>query len=235
MAEQKLLLYVLSTLIGLWLLPLFQAWLANDWMWFEGWLFNLSMIILMTITWIYLYFNDPGLLKERYNFFAENQSPKDKIFVKLVRIPCVLLLIILPLDAKRFEWSNNLKQINETYPVIKWIDFIIVIIGEYMIFRSFYDNPFVSPIIRIQKERNHKVIDTGSFGIIRHPMYSGMNFLCIFGSLFIGSFYGFLISLILCGIFLIRIGFEEEMLEKELDGYVQYKQKVKYKLIPFLF
>ena len=95
------------------------------------------------------------------------------------------------------------------------------------------ENTYLSRTIEVQK--NQKVIDTGLYGIVRHPMYSVTLLLFFSMPLVLGSVYSFLIFLAYPFIIAKRIKDEEKFLEKELDGYVQYKQKVKYRLIPFIW
>jgi protein-S-isoprenylcysteine O-methyltransferase Ste14 len=105
----------------------------------------------------------------------------------------------------------------------------------FLFFRSYTDNTFLSPLVRIQEERKQRVISTGVYGIVRHPMYLG-GILMFFGApLLIGSGYGLLAGLALTILLMARITGEEEMLGRELDGYREYMQKVRYRLVPFLW
>ena len=87
----------------------------------------------------------------------------------------------------------------------------------------------------MQKERGHRVISTGLYGIVRHPMYSGAILLFIGGPALLGSVYGLAIGLLLIITIAVRSLGEEEMLRRELDGYNEYMKKVKWRLIPFVF
>ena len=95
------------------------------------------------------------------------------------------------------------------------------------------ENTYLSRTIEVQE--NQKVIDTGLYGIVRHPMYSVTLLLFLSMPLVLGSVYSFIIFLVYPFIIAKRIKGEEELLERELDGYKQYKQKVKYRLIPFIW
>ena len=95
------------------------------------------------------------------------------------------------------------------------------------------ENTYLSRTIQVQE--NQKVIDTGLYGIVRHPMYSATLLLFLSMPLVLGSIYSFIIFLVYPFIIAKRIKHEEELLEKELDGYSEYKQKVKYRLIPYIY
>jgi protein-S-isoprenylcysteine O-methyltransferase Ste14 len=141
----------------------------------------------------------------------------------------LLWIVIMPLDAKRFGWSP-------AFPL--WLNVLggAMLAGSFFLFfRSYTDNTFLSPLVRIQEERKQRVISTGVYAIVRHPMYLG-GILMFFGApLLIGSGYGLLAGLALTILLMARITGEEEMLGRELDGYREYMQKVRYRLVPFLW
>ena len=217
-----------------WMCIILWLFLSGDWYWPELWIWNVVWLFSMYFMSIYLYLKNPALLKERMKLSSDDQDPADKIIFKFLILSFALWFILMPIDAKRYKWSTTLLQINTDYPIIKYMYFIGVCIGDYMTFRSLYDCSFLSPVLRVQKERNQTVIDSGLFGIIRHPMYSGITIWTIFSALFLGSFYAFLASIFIMIVLYVRIGFEEAMLEKDLDGYTEYKKRVKYKLIPYV-
>lgn len=128
----------------------------------------------------------------------------------------------MPLDSKRFIWTVN-------FPILlEIIGGIALITSAYFIFHSFVDNTYLSPLIRIQKDRGQKVVSTGVYGIIRHPLYLGGILFTIGTPMLLGSVYGILIG-VLVSLFVIgRIFGEEKVLVEELEGYEYYKRKVKY-------
>lgn len=135
----------------------------------------------------------------------------------------------MPLDAERFAWTTN-------FPT--WLEVLglILLFGSaFLLFRSYKDNTYLSPLVRIQSERDQKVVSTGVYGFVRHPMYLGALMLFLGTPLLLGSFYGLLIGILLCLLVVIRIVGEEKMLMEELDGYRDYKKKVKYHIIPYIW
>lgn len=207
--------------------PALILWLAGDWLWVEGWLWAGSMVLIGYGMCIYLFIKDPALLKERFLMpGSKNQKSWDKILLTIFFIGFLVWFVIMPLDAKRFGWSPE-------FPLwLKVIGGILTAIAWVLIFWVYRENTFLSPLVRIQTERKHKVISTGPYSVVRHPMYAG----CIpwiFGApLLLGSFYGLFIAFPLVGLLAVRAVKEEEMLKKELEGYKSYAQKVKYRFIP---
>ena len=135
----------------------------------------------------------------------------------------------MPLDAKRFGWSPD-------FPILlKAVGGIGLLVSSLLFFRAYRDNPFLSALVRIQIERKHAVVMTGVYGFIRHPMYLGGVLLFIFTPLLLGSIYGVLAGIIISLLIAGRIIGEERFLIKELEGYSDYKKKVKFRLIPLIW
>ncbi len=112
---------------------------------------------------------------------------------------------------------------------------ILLLVGFYFTFRALADNPYASAEVRIQKDRKQHVISTGVYGFVRHPMYLGGISYLIGVPLLLGSKYGFLISILMSVFVAVRIAGEEKALVEELAGYEDYKKRVKYRLIPFIW
>jgi protein-S-isoprenylcysteine O-methyltransferase Ste14 len=218
------------TAIYILIFPALILFLSGDWLWIEGWIFNIWFIALCATTIIYLYRNDPALLAERYRQpGTANQRGWDKYVVYGLVLGFVLWIVIMPLDAKRYEWSAN-------FPLwLKIIGGIGLLLSSFLFYRSYADNTFVSPLVRIQAERKQQVVSTGVYGFVRHPMYLGGIVLFIGTPLLLGSIYGVLIGVLISFLLVARIIGEERMLVKELEGYADYKKKVKYRLIPLIW
>lgn len=218
------------TFIYILIFPALILILAGDWLWIEGCIFNIWFIALCTTVIIYLYIRDPALLMERYKQpGAANQKGWDKYVVIGLVLGFTLWIVIMPLDARRFIWSVG-------FPVwAKVMGGIFLLLSSYLFYRSYRDNTFVSGLVRIQTERKQTVVTTGAYGFVRHPMYLG-GILLFFGApLLMGSLYGLLISFLLTLLIAGRIIGEEKMLVKGLQGYAEYRKKVKYRLLPFIW
>jgi protein-S-isoprenylcysteine O-methyltransferase Ste14 len=135
----------------------------------------------------------------------------------------------MPLDAKRFGWSPE-------FPLwTKIVGTLLFILAFIILFSALKENTFAAPVVKMQKERGQKVISTGLYGIVRHPMYSGGTLLFIGAPLLLGSVYGLAMGLLLTILMAVRSVGEEEMLRQELDGYNEYIKEVKWRLIPLVF
>jgi len=204
--------------------------LAGNWRWVEGWIFSLWMVVMILFTTIYLYFKDPALLAERTKRpGSENQKPWDKFLLVGIFAIAILWLIILPLDAQRFRWSP-------AFPLwLKILGSVALIPALYLIERAPMQNTYLSTMVRIQNERKQRVITTGVYGFVRHPLYLGCTLMMFGAPLLVGSVVGLIITLIGMIAIIGRIIGEEKMMLEELEGYQEYKQKVKYRLIPLIW
>jgi len=210
--------------------PAALLFISGNWLWLGGWIFSIWFLGLCYFTIIYLYRYDPALLEERYRKPGSGEEKGwDKYFVYILFPSFVIWFVIMPLDAQRFAWTAN-------FPVwLESLGLIFLIGSAFFLFRSFKDNAFVSPLVRIQSERDQKVVSTGVYGFVRHPMYLGGMLLFLGAPLLLGSVYGLIMGVFLSILFVARIMGEEKMLVEELEGYVDYKKKVKYRLIPYIW
>ena len=137
-------------------------------------------------------------------------------------------LIFLSFDAVRLHWS----------PVPVWLQVVgaIVLVCSFaLLFLTFRENAFLSPVVRIQDERGHKVISTGPYQYVRHPMYAAIVVFVVGTSLLLGSGSGVLLGLIFVAMLARRAMLEERTLRAELPGYADYMAQVKYRLIPYVW
>lgn len=190
---------------------------------FNGWLFMSILFIPMFLAGIVMMFKNPSLLKSRLD--AKEKQQDQSLVVKLSGLMFLAGFIVAGLGV-RFNWY--------TLPTPVVIGATVVFLAAYILYAEVLrENTYLSRTIEVQE--NQKVIDTGLYGIVRHPMYSATLLLFISMPLVLGSVYSFLIFLMYPFIIAKRIKGEEELLEKELCGYREYKQKVKYRLIPFIW
>jgi protein-S-isoprenylcysteine O-methyltransferase Ste14 len=221
---------VIFTLITMLIFPVLLIFLSGDWVWIEGWLFSIWFVVLCFTTIIYLYRHDPSLLAERYRKPGTGkQKGWDRFVVYGLTVGFLLWIVIMPLDAKRLSWTAY-------FPLwLKVLGGFGLLLSFFFFFRSYVDNTFVSPLVRIQKERKQRVVSEGVYGFVRHPMYLAGIVLFIGTPMLLGSKYGLIIGLVLAFLLAGRIIGEEKMLINELEGYLDYKKKVKYRLIPFIW
>jgi protein-S-isoprenylcysteine O-methyltransferase Ste14 len=224
----------LSKLIGaffyLLIFPVILFTLAGDLRWIEGWVYSIIFLSMCYSTLLYLYLYDPELLKERFGSpVQKTQKRWDKVLLLLFFVEFIVWFAIMPLDARRFGWSP-------VFPLwAKVLGALLQIFGTYMVFEALRENTFAAPVVKMQKERGQKVISTGLYGIVRHPMYAGAVLLFVAAPLLLGSASGFVLGLILIVTIGARAVGEEAMLKHELDGYTDYVRRVKWRIIPFVF
>ena len=196
---------------------------AGTFSFFNGWLFMGMLFVPMFFMGIVMMFKNPNLLKSRLS--AKEKLEEQSIVVKLSGLMFLAGFIVAGLGV-RFHWYALPRGIV--------IGAAVVFLGAYALYAEVLrENTYLSRTIEIQE--NQKVVDTGLYGIVRHPMYSVTLLLFLSMPMILGSEYSFFIFMAYPFIIVKRIRSEEEFLEKELDGYREYKQKVKYRLIPFLW
>jgi len=190
---------------------------------FNGWLLMGLLFIPMFFAGIVMLIKNPKLLTERLD--VKEKDKKQSLVVKLSGLMFLFGFIVAGLNY-RFGWFML-----PNYIVI--IASVIFLLSYIMYAEVLIENKYLSRTIKVQEDQ--KVIDTGLYGVVRHPMYSATLFLFMSMPLILGSLFSFLIFLAYPIIISIRIKNEEKLLEIELTGYAEYKKKVKYKLIPFIW
>lgn len=212
------------------LFPVLLFLLAGDWDWREGWVFSLWFLVLCYTVIMYLYRRDPDLLAERYRMPGTgNQEPWDRFVVFGFIIGFILWIAIMPLDARRFHWSPVFSL------TLQFIGAAMLALSFFFFFRSYTDNTFLSPLVRIQEERRQTVVSTGVYALVRHPMYLGGILMFLGTPLLLGSVCGIIAGLALTILVMARIAGEEALLSRELEGYRDYCGKVRFRLVPFIW
>ncbi len=189
----------------------------------NAWIFIAILFIPMFIAGIILMVKNPALLRKRLN--AKEKETDQKAVILFSGLMFVFGFIISGLNY-RFQWLI----------LPKWIVVAatVVFLLAYLLYAEVLrENTYLSRTVEVQK--NQKVIDTGLYGIVRHPMYSSTILLFLSMPLVLGSFISFIIFCAYPFIIAKRINNEEQVLERELAGYSEYKNKVKYRIIPFIW
>ena len=196
---------------------------AGTFAFFNGWLFMGILFVPMFLAGLVMMAKNPKLLQSRLD--AKEKQKEQDLVVKLSGLMFLAGFIVAGLGV-RFDWYTLPKPV----VIVSAIAFLIAYILYAEVLR---ENTYLSRTIKVQEDQ--KVIDTGLYGIVRHPMYSVTLLLFLSMPLVLGSIYSFVIFLVYPFIIAKRIKGEEEFLERELEGYREYKQKVKYRLIPFIW
>ena len=194
--------------------------------WRRGWIFMGEMVLFSaaSVAWLAKY--DPGLLKERLGSpIQKGQTFWDKVVMLMMIVIWYGWIVLMALDVKRWHLSEAPDWATYTGAVLIPLGFLAVL-------RTFRENSFAAPVVKIQEERGQKVIDTGPYAVVRHPMYAGA-FLYLLGTpLVLGSWIGLAVLPAIMGLLILRIFIEEAALRKGLPGYSEYATRVRYRLVP---
>lgn len=214
---------IIKFVFGVLLVGLLVFLPAGTLQFFEGWLFMGILFIPMFFAGLVMMVKNPGLLESRLN--AKEKQADQGLVVKLSGLMFLAGFIVAGLDF-RFGWFPLPKGVSVGAAVV----FLIAYVLYAEVLR---ENTYLSRTIEVQE--NQKVIDTGLYGIVRHPMYFATVLLFLAMPLVLGSLISFVIFLVYPLIIAKRIKGEEAFLEQELAGYKEYKEKVRYRLIPFIW
>jgi protein-S-isoprenylcysteine O-methyltransferase Ste14 len=171
-----------------------------------------------------------GILQERLKGPAQKGQPTlDKVLVMFLLTEFVVLLIIIPLDVFRlhlFSWPS---------PLVSDLGLVLFVAGFLIAYLALRENAFAAPVVRLQEERHQTVVTSGVYSLVRHPLYAGDILLTLGLPLWLQSYAGALLSIVLAATLVVRINLEEHFLQRELSGYKAYSRRVRYRLAPFLW
>ena len=222
--DRKVLIQAIAKfLLGAVLLGVLLFVPAGTLAWRQGWLLMGILFIPMLCVGLIMMKKDPELLKKRLNAKEEQKEQKD--VVRFSGLMFLAAFILAGLNF-RFKWIVLPDWIS-------WAAAAIFLLSYGLYAEVMKENSYLSRTIEVQE--NQKVVDTGLYGIVRHPMYMSTLFLFLSMPLVLGSLISFLIMLLYIPLIAKRIRNEEQVLEEGLEGYKEYKQKIKYKVIPFIW
>ena len=223
MTKELFIQAILKFTLGVILVGLLLFLPAGSFAFWNGWLFLGVLFIPMFCAGIVMMFKNPELLKKRLH--AKETQSEQNLVIKLSGLMFLAGFLIAGFNY-RFHWH----QLPTSVSIIG----VIIFLFAYLLYAEVLrENTYLSRTIEVQE--NQKVIDTGLYGIVRHPMYSVTLLLFLSMPFILGSIFSFFIFLSYPFIIAGRIKHEELFLAKELDGYTDYQKKVKYKLIPFIW
>lgn len=188
-----------------------------------GWLLMGLLFVPMLIAGFVMFFRSPDFLRKRLD--AKEKQATQKGVLALSGLMFIGGFVVAGLDF-RFGWS----AVPTAVSVIASVLFLLAYLLYAEVMR---ENAYLSRTIRV--EEGQTVVDTGLYGIVRHPMYSATLLLFLAMPLILGSWYALIIFAFYPAIIILRLKDEEELLSRELRGYSEYKQKVKYRLLPFIW
>jgi protein-S-isoprenylcysteine O-methyltransferase Ste14 len=197
--------------------------------WGAGWAWMLLMFGGGGAVTVLLARRDPALLAERMRSPMQPDQPLwDKIFLVVMGVLWCAWLALMGLDAVRFRWS--------AMPI--WLasaGSALVAVSFWLVARVFLENTFLAPVVKIQKARGHRVISSGPYAVVRHPLYAAAGIMIPASALVLGSWWGLAFSVLLLAGLVWRTVMEERELVAHLDGYAEYVRRVRYRLVPFVW
>lgn len=193
----------------------------------QGWIF-LAANILATLMNFFTIRKNRDLINERSNP-GEGIQSWDKLLLGLSSVVYLAMVVISGLDSGRFLWTKNFSWL------ISIAGVVVMIVGNILFLTARSQNKFFSTVVRVQKERGHVVCDTGLYAIVRHPGYLGMIISLMGVPMITTSRWSAIPTFIAIIILLIRTSLEDKTLKKELDGYMEYSGKTRYKLLPLIW
>lgn len=211
------------------IMPLILFSAAGTLRWVMGWVFVITSFVFTLVSRILVLRQSPGLLRERARSVdAGDIKSWDKVLFLGVLVGPILVLGVAGLD-ERFSWSPQIQLPFQLTGVA------VLLLGYVISTWAFTVNRFFSAVVRIQKDRNHVVVTTGPYKFLRHPGYAGGILTSIATPIMLGSLWALLpVGFVVC-MYVVRTFLEDRTLQEELDGYKEYVQKVRFRLLPGLW
>ena len=195
--------------------------------WWRAWVF-LGVVFVATVATVVQL--PQGLLEERFKPPIQQGQPlADKIVLPLLIAGFVGVTVCIPLDV--FRWH----LLGKPGILVSSVGLVLFLAGWWVMALALRENAFAAPVVKHQQERRQTVISTGVYGAVRHPMYAGAVLLLVGMPLWLESYAAALLAGVPIGTLAVRILFEEQFLRRELQGYDAYAERVRYRLIPFLW
>jgi protein-S-isoprenylcysteine O-methyltransferase Ste14 len=193
--------------------------------WPAAWLYVATTAVLGLAGGLWLTKVDPALLEERMRpMMQKGQPAADKKFMLVFGFAALAWFMVIGFD-RRWHWS-------EMPMALQALGYVLLLAATAFMLRVVRENSFAAPVVKVQAERGHRVIDTGPYAFVRHPMYSGAVLYFVAMALLLGSWWGLALSPVFVVLFSIRAGFEERALIDGLPGYADYLARVRYRLVP---
>jgi len=205
-------------------LALFMFLPAGTWAWMKGWLFISAFLGVMVVVALYLWRVNPEVVVARSRSHTGTKR-WDKILMCFFLTAVYAIIPVAALDDGRFH----------SFPLPWWvcgIGYVLFLVGTAILTRAEAVNKFFEPTVRIQTDRGHKVIDTGPYAIVRHPGYVAAFFFMAGVALALGSLWALIPAGLSCVLLVLRTQWEDQTLQAELEGYKEYTERVRYKMIP---
>jgi protein-S-isoprenylcysteine O-methyltransferase Ste14 len=198
--------------------------------WWRAWVFLGLVFVGSVAGTVSLYRLNQDLLEERFKSPIQKGQPlADKIVVILLITSFAGLLVFIPLDVFRFLLMRK------PGTLVSSSSLVLFVAGWWIMTLALIENAFAAPVVKHQQERGQKVIESGLYGVVRHPMYAGAVLLMVGMPLWLESYAAAILASVPIATLVLRILVEEQFLRRELAGYDAYTERVRYRMIPFLW
>ena len=218
----------LSLTVRMSLFAMAILWPAGTWQWWEAWVMIVMWTVYGAVMTHYLLRHDPALLAERLKFLPLHKEQKDwdKVLMSLFFIAGIGLYLIPGFDVVRYQWSEPLPEWMRILAMLIHLP-CFVLLGWVM-----RENTYLSQVVKIDKKRDHKVVTSGPYALVRHPMYTVVIVLLFALPVALGSRFALILAVFLTLLLMIRTYCEDRALHEELKGYPEYANQTRYRLIP---
>ena len=208
-------------------LILLPAW---TWQWTEANQFLICYAILSVVSAVFLALKAPASLEARMEMpMNETQPSSDRIATTFLLVFLVGWFVFIPIDV------FYLKLLAPPQQMIQILGGILSLFGYGIMLLALYQNEFATPVVRDQSERGHELRDTGLYGLVRHPFYTGFILFCIGMALWLQSYATLIVGLLPLTALIGRIYAEEKILQETLPGYREYMSRTRNRIIPFIY
>ena len=198
--------------------------------WWRAWVFLAVTVVVMGVAIFSILPDSADLFSQRARGIIQKGQPFwDRVLVILLVVSFVGQIFFIPLDVFRFHLMPK------PGGLVSLFGLALYVAGWWIMTLAMKVNPFAVPVVRLQEDRHQRVIDTCVYAVVRHPMYAGFIPMVIGPALWLGSYTAALFAIVPIAVLAVRSVFEEQFLKRELPGYEAYTEKVRYRLIPFVW
>jgi protein-S-isoprenylcysteine O-methyltransferase Ste14 len=198
--------------------------------WRRAWVFLAVTLAVMTAAVFSILPDSADLFSQRAKGVIQKGQPLwDRVLVILLVVSFVGQIVFIPLDVFRFH------LLPKPSGLVSLFGLALYVAGWWIMTLAMKVNPFAVPVVRLQEERHQRVIDTGVYAVVRHPMYAGFVPMVVGPALWLESYFAALVAIVPIAVLAVRSVFEERFLKRELKGYDAYTERVPYRLIPFVW
>jgi len=198
--------------------------------WWRASVFLAVTVAVMVVAIFSILPDNADLFSQRAKGIIQKGEPLwDRVIVILLVVSYAGQIVFIPLDVFQFHLAPKVGVL------VSFIGLALYVAGWWIMTLAMKVNPFAAPVVRLQEERHQRVIDKGVYAVVRHPMYSGFAPMAVGPALWLGSYVAALLAIVPIAVLAVRSVFEERFLKQELKGYETYTEKVRYRLVPFVW